>query len=70
MNVYAEQSRSLWMDVPPPDAPTLEADIRADVLVIGAGIAGLSCAYELALSGRHVTVIDRGATAATRSSQI
>ncbi|MET0661283.1 MAG: FAD-dependent oxidoreductase [Steroidobacteraceae bacterium] len=60
MNVYAEQSRSLWMDVPAPDAPTLDADIRADVLVIGAGIAGLSCAYELAQSGRHVTVIDRG----------
>lgn len=60
MNVYAEQSHSLWMDIPAPDAPTLTEDSRADVLVIGAGIAGLSCAYELAVSGRHVTVIDRG----------
>jgi glycine/D-amino acid oxidase-like deaminating enzyme/nitrite reductase/ring-hydroxylating ferredoxin subunit len=60
MNVYAEQSRSIWMDPPAIEAPVLERDTRADVLVIGSGIAGLSCAYELASAGRHVTVIDRG----------
>lgn len=61
MNVYAEQSRSLWMEAPVPEAPALAYNARADVLVIGSGIAGLSCAYELASSGRHVTVVDRGA---------
>ncbi len=35
-----------------PDSP--------DVLVIGAGIAGLFCAYYLRLAGANVTVIDRG----------
>lgn len=59
--MYAEQSRSLWMEVPVVQAPALEHDARADVLVIGSGIAGLSCAYELVMSGRHVTVVDRGA---------
>ncbi len=49
------------MEVPAPQVPSLEQDGRADVLVIGAGIAGLSCAYELVMSGRHVTVVDRGA---------
>jgi glycine/D-amino acid oxidase-like deaminating enzyme/nitrite reductase/ring-hydroxylating ferredoxin subunit len=48
------------MDLPAPEAPALAADIRADVLVVGSGIAGLSCAYELAEAGRRVTVIDRG----------
>ena len=32
----------------------------ADVLVVGAGIAGLSAAWFAALAGRHVTVVDDG----------
>jgi glycine/D-amino acid oxidase-like deaminating enzyme/nitrite reductase/ring-hydroxylating ferredoxin subunit len=60
MNVEQEQSRSLWMDLPEIDQPPLQQDTSTDVLVIGAGIAGLSTAYELALSGRQVTVVDRG----------
>jgi glycine/D-amino acid oxidase-like deaminating enzyme/nitrite reductase/ring-hydroxylating ferredoxin subunit len=60
MNVEQERSRSLWMDLPEIDVPPLPQDLETDVLVIGAGIAGLSTAYELALSGRNVTVVDRG----------
>ncbi len=60
MNVGAEQSRSLWMEIAAPDAQTLDRDVQVDALVIGSGIAGLSCAYELALAGRQVTIIDRG----------
>lgn len=69
MNVELEQSRSLWMDLPAIDVPGLTGDHATDVLVIGAGIAGLSTAYELALRGRRVTVVDRGRPARGMSSR-
>ena len=40
-------------------AHPLDADITVDVCVIGAGMAGLLCALELAERGRSVTVIER-----------
>ncbi len=41
----------------------LKQDLRADVCVIGAGIAGLSTAYLLAREGRSVIVLEHGAVA-------
>ena len=38
--------------------PRLKGDARADVCVVGAGIAGLSTAYELAREGRDVVVVE------------
>lgn len=61
MNVGDERSVSVWMkDAPRVAAPPLTADIETNVAVVGAGIAGLSAAYELARLGRSVLVIDRG----------
>lgn len=58
------RSRSIWMDVEvAPDAQPLTRDATVDVVVIGAGIAGLSTAYELCLRGRSVAVLDRGSIA-------
>jgi glycine/D-amino acid oxidase-like deaminating enzyme/nitrite reductase/ring-hydroxylating ferredoxin subunit len=37
----------------------LDADTEADVVVVGAGITGLTAAYGLATAGRSVLVIDR-----------
>ena len=31
-----------------------------DAIIVGAGIVGAACAYELALAGARVEVIDRG----------
>jgi glycine/D-amino acid oxidase-like deaminating enzyme/nitrite reductase/ring-hydroxylating ferredoxin subunit len=61
MNVNDERTRPLWLDTEvAPEAPRLDRDTTADVVVVGSGIAGLSTAYELAARGQKVVVIDRG----------
>lgn len=63
MNVAEEHTVSLWMDGPSVEAPLLDHAERADVIVVGGGIAGLSVAYEVAARGRSVVVVDSGAIA-------
>jgi glycine/D-amino acid oxidase-like deaminating enzyme/nitrite reductase/ring-hydroxylating ferredoxin subunit len=60
-NAADQRSKSLWMDLDvAPEARSLEGERQCDVVVIGSGIAGISTAYELAIKGQHVIVIDRG----------
>ncbi len=42
---------------------------RCDTVIVGAGIAGLSAAYELANAGHNVIVLDRGAIAGGMTSR-
>src|SRR5688572_3452940 len=53
---------SLWMAEGKESVgfPRLLDDTTADVIVVGAGIAGLSTAYLLARSGKHVVVLEEG----------
>ena len=61
MNVGNEHSKSCWMsETPVIEAPPLAGSEQCDVVVVGAGIAGLSTAYELARRGQSIVVIDRG----------
>ncbi len=56
------RTTSVWMatsDEPRGSGP-LAADASADVCVVGAGIAGLTTAYLLALEGRDVLVVEDG----------
>jgi glycine/D-amino acid oxidase-like deaminating enzyme/nitrite reductase/ring-hydroxylating ferredoxin subunit len=48
------------MDDLPPAAPALRDLIRCDIVIIGAGIAGLTTAYYLTREGKDVLVIDSG----------
>lgn len=43
-----------------PSYPALSQNLSTDVVVVGAGIAGMSVAYHLAKAGRSVVVIDDG----------
>jgi glycine/D-amino acid oxidase-like deaminating enzyme/nitrite reductase/ring-hydroxylating ferredoxin subunit len=57
----SEASVSVWMDIEvAPAAPQLTSDLVVDAVIVGAGIAGLSCAYELCQQGLRVAVIDMG----------
>jgi glycine/D-amino acid oxidase-like deaminating enzyme/nitrite reductase/ring-hydroxylating ferredoxin subunit len=61
MNSAAQRTRSLWMVTTAlRSAPELSESLRTDVVVIGAGIAGLSTAYLLARAGQSVAVLDAG----------
>src|SRR5687767_1613601 len=54
-----EHQRSLWQSTAETlSLPPLAGDASADVCIVGAGIAGLSVAYELSLAGRSVIVLD------------
>jgi glycine/D-amino acid oxidase-like deaminating enzyme len=70
MNATNEQSVSLWMSVEvAPSATQLAKSEKADVVVVGSGIAGLSTAYELARRGLDVVVVDRLAIAGGMSAR-
>jgi glycine/D-amino acid oxidase-like deaminating enzyme/nitrite reductase/ring-hydroxylating ferredoxin subunit len=60
-NSFDRRSRSVWMDIDvAPNSRPLQGDRECDVVVIGSGIAGISTAYELAIEGQRVIVVDRG----------
>jgi glycine/D-amino acid oxidase-like deaminating enzyme/nitrite reductase/ring-hydroxylating ferredoxin subunit len=55
-------SQPVWdVEAPPQEFVKLREDLRADVCVVGAGIAGMSVAYELSRAGKKVVVLEDGA---------
>lgn len=51
---------SVWMETAVPEFAALDKNIRVNVCIVGAGIAGMTAAYLLARTGRAVAVIDDG----------
>ena len=49
---------SIWARVELPEFPALEGDLHTDVLIIGGGLAGVLCAYELAQEGVDYALIE------------
>ncbi|MEU6254494.1 FAD-dependent oxidoreductase [Streptomyces sp. NPDC047043] len=66
MNTFAAEQGSYWIETAPQGDPhpSLDRDLTVDVAVIGAGIAGLSTAWELARTGRGVALLEAGRVAA------
>src|SRR5512141_1722297 len=61
MKTDSGQSSSIWMAAADISAqPSLAEDVRADVCIIGAGIAGMTTAYLLTRAGKSVIVLDDG----------
>ncbi|ORT69780.1 NAD(P)/FAD-dependent oxidoreductase [Pseudomonas mosselii] len=48
-----------WVEQPDDLQPALEGDVKADVIIIGAGFAGLSTALELTALGASVVVLEQ-----------
>jgi glycine/D-amino acid oxidase-like deaminating enzyme/nitrite reductase/ring-hydroxylating ferredoxin subunit len=70
MNARDQRTKSLWMSVEvDSDAPRLEGKLSCETVVVGAGIAGLSIAHELASAGQSVIVVDRGTIAGGMTSR-
>ncbi|MFF3501240.1 FAD-dependent oxidoreductase [Streptomyces sp. NPDC003247] len=60
MNEQADIRGSYWLHTAPPGAPAPppEGPLSVDTAVVGAGVAGLSTAWELARRGRSVAVLE------------
>ncbi|HYF36737.1 MAG TPA: FAD-dependent oxidoreductase [Prosthecobacter sp.] len=52
-------AQPVWAAHPRPTFPTLTADVHADALVIGGGIAGVTAAYLLAKAGKSVVLLEK-----------
>jgi glycine/D-amino acid oxidase-like deaminating enzyme/nitrite reductase/ring-hydroxylating ferredoxin subunit len=59
--ISSGETVSYWLDsVQPLHFETLNADVDADVLIIGGGIAGLSTAYHMLKKGRSIVLVEDG----------
>ncbi len=60
MTRFSPFEDSLWSAsaAPPPDLPSLEGDLTADVCIVGGGYSGLTTALSLAKSGIDVVLLE------------
>ncbi|HEX8430860.1 MAG TPA: FAD-dependent oxidoreductase [Longimicrobium sp.] len=66
----SERSVSVWEATSPQkEFETLRGTVEADVCVVGAGLAGMSVAYELAKAGKRVVVLDDNAVGGGETGQ-
>jgi glycine/D-amino acid oxidase-like deaminating enzyme/nitrite reductase/ring-hydroxylating ferredoxin subunit len=61
--------QSLWKNVTLPEFPALQRDIDVDVLIVGAGLTGITTAYLMGQEGIRVALIDREKVASADSAR-
>lgn len=67
-HIFSEETSSIWRDtVHLPTFKPLKNHVNTDVLIVGAGITGITAAYMLANEGVKVTLIDAGQIASGTS---
>jgi glycine/D-amino acid oxidase-like deaminating enzyme/nitrite reductase/ring-hydroxylating ferredoxin subunit len=53
--------QSCWQGVKPPEFPKLSGDCNADAVIVGGGMCGLLCAYELLRKGiQNIVILEAG----------
>src|SRR4051812_8284390 len=63
------KQHSLWAETALPHFPALAQDIEVDVVIVGAGLTGITAAYLLRQSGVRVALIERGRVASGDTSR-
>lgn len=58
-----KEQRSLWMPTLTKSYQTLKDDIEVDVVIVGAGIAGITIGYKLKQAGYRVAVLEKNLVA-------
>ena len=58
-SVKLQSTAPYWLSSAFPEFPSLKGDTHADVVVVGAGITGLTAAYFLSEAGKSVVVLER-----------
>ncbi|MCC2547305.1 FAD-dependent oxidoreductase [Hymenobacter sp. BT175] len=71
MKQTSARTQTSWLGTVPtrPEFPALTKNLNADVVVVGAGIAGLTTAYLLLREGRQVVVLESGELASGESGR-
>lgn len=62
-------TQSFWMEEPAPRFSKLEKDLETGVVIVGAGIAGLTTAYLLAKEGKKVVILEKGTVGGGQTSR-
>lgn len=69
MTTPKERPASLWWAAPTPDFAPLTEDAETDVLIVGAGITGVTLAYTLAEQNAQSILVDAGFVAGSASGR-
>jgi len=63
------ETHPLWLEHPLPAFPSLDRDLEVDVVVVGAGLTGVTTAYLLKQAGRRVALLERGSVASADTAR-